>query len=121
MSDRDIAIQFNDAINARDLEALVALMTADHRFIDTEGTVFEGVDRCREIWAGFFSAFPDYRNHFDTVIAKAGQVAIAGRSACSDVRLAGPALWSAIIVDCAVREWRVCEDTPANRAQLGLG
>ena len=29
MSDRDIAIQFNDAINARDLDGLVALMTDD--------------------------------------------------------------------------------------------
>jgi ketosteroid isomerase-like protein len=121
MSDRDIAIQFNDAINARDLDALVALMTDDHRFVDTEGTVFEGIDRCREIWSGFFSAFPDYRNHFDTVEGRHGAIVIAGRSTCSDARLAGPALWSVIIVDGLVREWRVCEDAPARRAELGLG
>jgi len=120
MSDRDIALQFNDAINARDLDSLVALMTDDHRFIDTAGTTFEGAARAREIWAGFFAAFPDYRNHLETVIEKAGTVAIAGRSTCSDPRLAGPALWSAIIVDGVVREWRVHEDTPDNRARLGL-
>ncbi len=120
MSHRDIAIRFNDAINARDIEALVALMTDDHRFVNTEGTVFEGIDRCREIWSGFFAAFPDYRNHFDTVTEKDGTVVIAGRSTCSDARLAGPALWSAIIVDDAVGEWRVHEDTPAGRARLGL-
>jgi ketosteroid isomerase-like protein len=120
MSDRDIAIKFNDAINARDLDALVALMTDDHRFIDTGGTVFEGIDRCREIWTGFFSAFPDYRNHFETVEAREGAIVIAGRSTCSDARLAGPALWSVIVVDGAVREWRVHEDTPERRLDLGL-
>jgi ketosteroid isomerase-like protein len=120
MSDRDIAIKFNDAINARDLDALVALMTDDHRFVDTEGTVFEGIDGCREIWSGFFSAFPDYRNHFETVTDRDGTVVIAGRSTCSDARLAGPALWSVLIAGGAVREWRVHEDTPARRAELGL-
>lgn len=120
MSSRDIAIQFNDAINARDLDALVALMTDDHRFVDTEGTVFEGIDRCRAIWSGFFDAFPDYRNHFETVTEKDGTVVIAGRSTCSDARLAGPALWSVIIVDGAVREWRVHEDTPQRRVKLGM-
>lgn len=120
MSDRDIAIKFNDAINARDLDALVALMTDDHRFVDTEGTAFEGIERCREVWAGFFSAFPDYRNHFETLIERDGTVSIVGRSTCSDARLAGPALWSVIILDGAVREWRVHEDTVARRVELGL-
>jgi ketosteroid isomerase-like protein len=120
MPDRDVAIQFNDAINAGDLDALAALMTDDHRFIDSAGTAFEGIDRCREIWSGFFAAFPDYRNHFETVAEKDGKVVIAGRSSCSDERLAGPALWCAAIADRKVREWRVYDDTPASRAELGI-
>ena len=120
MSHRDIAIRFNDAINARDIEALVALMTDDHRFVDTGGDAFEGIDRCREIWAGFFSAFPDYRNHVETVTEKDGHVVITGRSTCADARLAGPALWSVIITGGLVREWRVHEDTPQRRVKLGL-
>ena len=31
-----VVLRFNEAINAQDLEALSALMTDDHRFVDSE-------------------------------------------------------------------------------------
>jgi hypothetical protein len=39
---------------------------------------------------------------------------------CSDVRLDGPALWTAKARDSKLAEWRVYEDTPANRHMLGI-
>lgn len=120
MQARDIALRFNDAINRRDIESLVALMTDDHRFVDPAGTAFEGVDTGRDIWRQFFDGFPDYRNHFETVAEVDGTVVIAGRSSCSDQRLDGPALWTATIRDGKVSEWRVYEDTPDGRALLGI-
>jgi ketosteroid isomerase-like protein len=63
-----VALLFNDCITARDLDALCALMTDDHTFIDTTGQTTAGREACRAAWRGFFAAFPD---------------------------LAGPALWTA--------------------------
>jgi ketosteroid isomerase-like protein len=120
MQAREVALRFNDAINRRDVESLVALMTDDHRFVDTAGASFEGRDAARDIWRQFFDGFPDYRNHFETVAEKDGAVVIAGRSSCSDQRLEGPALWSATIRDGKVSEWRVYEDTAERRAALGI-
>ena len=51
--------------------------------------------------------------------------AVSGKQACLDAwrgffDLAGPALWTATIRGETVTEWRVHDDTPENRARLGV-
>lgn len=120
MDARDVATRFNQAINDRDLESLAALMTDDFRFVDAAGTAFEGKERGRDIWRQFFDGFPDYRNHFETLAEVDGTVVITGRSTCSDPRLEGRALWTTRIEGGKVREWCVYEDSPEQRAALGM-
>ncbi len=79
-----------------------------------------GKDAATAAWAAFFAAFPDYRNSFGLMRLDGGLVAVAGRSDCSDGRLAGPALWPARLAGEKIAEWRVYEDTPENRGLLGL-
>ena len=115
-----VAERFNDCINRQDLAGLVALMTEDHAFTDAEGNTIVGRDACRAAWEGFFAAFPDYRNVFESVRTDGDATTIAGRSVCSEPALAGPALWSATIRDGLVAGWRVLYDTEENRSALGL-
>ena len=100
---------FNDAITARDLDGLAALMSADHRFVDGAGGTVEGKEACVDAWRGFFAAYPDYRNHFESVVEEqAGVVHATGRSTCSnEPALVGPAHWWASVRDGLVTEWRV--------------
>lgn len=114
-----VMTRFNDAINDQDLEGLVALMTRNHKFVDTSNQSFSGRGTVIEAWRGFFSAFPAYRNHFERVVAM-GDIAVAiGKSVCPEhPALDGPALWRAIVADGKVAEWRVYEDTPQNRERL---
>jgi ketosteroid isomerase-like protein len=107
MSGLDVALRFNDAINARDLSALEPLMTDDHRFIDSAGTTVLGKGACLAAWRGFFASFPDYRNEFAYVEARAGIVTVRGRSRCSAASLDGPARWTILVRDGRVSEWRV--------------
>jgi ketosteroid isomerase-like protein len=118
----ETATRFNDRINARDLSGLVALMTEDHTFVDSEGATVAGRESCRDAWQGFFTSFPDYRNVFVTMTADEVDevVTIVGRSECSVPVLAGPALWRARIRDGLVAEWRVYGDTRPNRTALGV-
>ena len=57
-----VVLEFNEAINRRDIDALAELMTETHRFIDSAGVSVEGKDSCIEAWRGCFDTFPDYRN-----------------------------------------------------------
>jgi hypothetical protein len=95
-------------------------MGAGHAFIDTAGARVSGKAASLFAWEGFFRQFPDYQNVFEQVVAREGQVAIRGHSICSDVRLHGPALWSAMVAGGKVLEWRVYEDSTGNRRRLGL-
>jgi ketosteroid isomerase-like protein len=114
-------IAFNEAINRRDLDSLGELMTDDHAFIDSEDNVLTGKAEVLQAWRGFFNAFPDYRNDWSQVIPAGGTLIALGRSVCStEPALAGPAIWRARTVRDKVAEWRVYDDTPANRGQLGI-
>jgi ketosteroid isomerase-like protein len=118
MDPRALTLKFNEHINNRDLAGLGTLMTDDHTFIDAANNAIRGKSLCLEAWRGFFSSFPDYRNNFESLVAEDNKVVVVGRSSCSDVRLDGPALWVATASSGKLAEWRVYEDTPANRRML---
>ena len=120
MNPRALTVKFNEHINNRDLRGLAALMTPDHTFIDAAGCAIRGKSTCLEAWRGFFTAFPDYRNVFDSFVVDDNTVVVVGHSHCSDPRLDGPALWVAKTSDDKLAEWRVYEDTPTNRRTLGV-
>ena len=115
-----VALRFNECIKRRDLEGLAALMTDDHAFIDAADNKTHGKDRCLQAWRRFFESFPDYRNIVESVTTTGDSAIVVGRSECSDERLRGPALWSARVRAGLLSEWRVQDDTPVNRAHLGL-
>jgi ketosteroid isomerase-like protein len=101
---------FNAAINARDLPALTALMTEDHRFVDPGGQVVDGRASCTAAWRGFFLSFPDYRNVFTRLEAVGeGVVDVTGSSECSEPALSGPARWRAVVRAGRIAEWQVME------------
>lgn len=115
-----VALRFNEKINERDLDGLVALMTDDHTFIDIPGEVHKGKDVMEKGWNEFFTTYPDYRNIFTRVQVDEDFVVMIGYSTCSYDPLDGPALWSAKIREGLVAEWRVYEDSKQNRKKLRI-
>ncbi len=115
-----LVLQFNECINRRDRDGLAALLTGDHTFIDSAGHIIHGSEKVLQAWKGFFGAFPDYRNTFESLASKGDLISITGHSSCSDERLQGPVLWTARVRDGKITEWRVYNDTPENRRLLGI-
>ena len=107
MTATDVAAAFNERINARDVDGLTALMTDDHTFVDDAGAAVTGRDACAEAWSGFFAAFPDYRNVFETMTADGDTVRVTGRSVCAEPALAGPAVWTVTVREGKVSRWQV--------------
>ncbi len=119
-TDAAVVLAFNEAINGRDLDALAALMTETHRFIDSDGVSVDGRDACVEAWRGFFDRFLDYRNVFDEVSeGRDGTVVVRGRSECSFAPLAGPAEWQVVVLDRRVDVWRVSAVDPGGGDPAG--
>ena len=100
-----VALRFNEAINERNLEGLVELMTEDHTFIDNSGDVDTNM---KDGWKQFFATYPDYRNDFTSVTVIDNVVVMLGYSSCSkEPRLNGPSMWTARVRGERVSEWRV--------------
>ena len=116
----EVASRFNSYINDADVDGLTSIMTDDHRFTDSAGSVVSGKVAVAAAWNSFFKAFPGYRNVFVRHTVEGAVVASEGHSVCSEPRLDGPALWRAIVRQGKVAQWRVYEDTIENRRVLGL-
>jgi ketosteroid isomerase-like protein len=120
-SRRRAVLAFNAAINARDVVALDRLMTDDHVLVDTAGHTIAGREEVLGAWRGFFAAYSDYRNVWSDVQPIGGVVIATGHSVCStEPGLEGPAIWAAKTRGERVSEWRIYEDTAANRRRLGI-
>jgi ketosteroid isomerase-like protein len=116
----DIVSKFNDAINSRDPGRMALFMSEDHTFIDTAGCRVIGRKDSILAWEGFFRQFPDYKNNFEHMEIQGHVVITFGHSKCSDERLSGPALWTAMIKNNQIQEWRVYNDTTENRKLIGV-
>jgi len=101
------ALRFNERINQQDLEGLAELMTDDHAFIDSGGSVTKGKDSMIQSWRYFFEKYPDYRNELTHVMVQDNVVVMVGYSRCSYKPLDGSNVWTAKIRGERVSEWRV--------------
>jgi ketosteroid isomerase-like protein len=120
MNPENVIEKFNECINNRHLEGLAELMAEDHVFIDKENNILKGKKLMIQVWSKFFNQFPDYQNHFLELESKEDKVFVIGNSTCKAKKLDGPALWTAIVRNGLVKEWRVYHDSPKNRKKLSL-
>jgi ketosteroid isomerase-like protein len=73
-----LAERFVAAINAHDVDQLLALMTAEHRLVDSLGNVLTGRDQMRRAWQGYFAMVPDYRITVERVFSDGNEVLLCG-------------------------------------------
>ncbi|UCC83310.1 MAG: nuclear transport factor 2 family protein [Gemmatimonadota bacterium] len=124
----DIALEFVDRINRRDVGLLCELMTEDHRFIDSDGTVtVSDRESMRESWRSYYAMVPDYRIDVEETISSGDAVVLLGIASGTytvDGELEPvnhwetPAAWKAVVRDNRVAEWRVWADLEPIRAVM---
>jgi ketosteroid isomerase-like protein len=128
----EVIEQFVATINARDVDRLAALMTPDHRFIDSLGTVINGRDAVREGWKFYFGMVPDYNlevSRFFSAQDGKAEVVFVGVASGSywsngsmqpDSSWSAPAAVRAIVRDSQIVEWQVYADNEPIREQMRL-
>jgi ketosteroid isomerase-like protein len=119
-----VAVAFAGAISRQDVDALVELMTPNHRFIDSLGGVTEGREAMHAGWTGYFRMVPDYAIDIEETYCAGPVVVMLGVARgtyAPDGRLAEenrwqtPAVLRAVIEDGKVAEWRVYADNEPMR------
>jgi ketosteroid isomerase-like protein len=119
-------IGFIDAINRGDVGRLAALMSPDHRLQVLQEPPVTGRDANRGAWHGYVTAFPDYVIYPDRLVHRGDDVLVLGRTTGSHLGLPDDeerqltVIWRATVRDGLLTRWQIIEDTPAQRAFLGL-
>jgi len=104
--------KFVTAINRHDVEALAAIMTDDHIFIDSLGNRVQGATHMQAGWRGYFSMCPDYSIQIDRLISEDDVFLAVGHAGgtIDGIAWRTPAAWRAVILHGMVREWQVFAD-----------
>jgi hypothetical protein len=123
----EVVEKFVDQINAHDVDGLVALMTADHLFIDSLGNKFAR-PAIETGWRQYFATVPDYWVRVDRVVTDEPALILFGTAGGTYVPNGGairpenkwetPAVWRAVIRDGKVSEWRIFADNEPIRARM---
>ncbi|KPL16664.1 MAG: hypothetical protein AMS23_06510 [Bacteroides sp. SM1_62] len=111
---------FNDCINHQDIDGLAALMPENHTFIDRDGSSHGPKSHMVEGWKQFFEMFPLYKNIFNQIKADGDRVFVLGFAYWSEKEPYDPVIWTAIVKDDLIAEWRIYEDSTDNRKQFNL-
>ena len=119
-------IGFIDAINRGDVGRLVELMAPGHRLQVLQEPPVTGRDANRDAWHGYVTAFPDYVIYPDRLVHRGDDVLVLGSTTGSHLGLSDQeerqlkVIWRATVRDGLLTLWQVIEDTPGQRALLGL-
>jgi uncharacterized protein (TIGR02246 family) len=119
-----IVERFVAAVNAHDVEQLVALTTLDHRLVDSLGAVLTGQDQIRAAWRGYFAIVPDYYITIERVFSDAQEVVVCGVAGGTLLTGGNEDAWStpvalrAQIAEGLIAEWRVYADNEPLRERM---
>src|SRR5208282_3022093 len=121
----EVALDFVAKINAHDVDAIVALMSPDHVFIDGLGATFRGAEQMRAGWKFYLGMFPDYAIEVTSQFGRGDSVALFGKARGTfavNGKLARenfwevPAAWRARVENGRVAEWQVyCDNEPVRK------
>jgi len=110
--------RFVAAINRRDLDALAALMTPDHVFVDGGGARMSGREAMKAAWAAYFNIVPDYEVLIEEIYLDGPRAVLLGtaRGSYAGEPWRTPAAWRAVERDGLIAEWRVyCDNEPIRK------
>jgi ketosteroid isomerase-like protein len=119
--------RFVERINARDVEGIVALLTPGHRFVDSLGAVYEGVDTLRAGWTAYLRMVPDYAIEIERLVVDGADVLLVGWARGTYSRDGSlhpadawrtPSAWMARVERGGVAEWRVFADNEPIRQRV---
>ena len=116
MTPTEVAYSFVEAINSSDPDELAKLMSDNHTFIDSDGSVHPGRGEMRRGWKDYFSMVPDYRIQVKDTLSRDDTVALFGVAEGTfeqdgnlkpENHWVVPAAWRVVVEDEKVAVWQL--------------
>ena len=115
----DVVKAFIAAINRRAPSEISRLMTEDHTFVDSAGSIQSGRENMTAGWEEYFRMFPDYKIRVENILQDKALVAAFGsasgtyngkRGLVPENRIEMPAAWKAVVENGKIKLWQVYAD-----------
>lgn len=119
LTDKEIVINYVEAINSVNMDQIEKLMSEDHIFVDSGDSKTQGKENMIQGWVGYFKLFPDYQieiidiTESDSLIGIFGYASGTYKGLKDDINsnyYRTPAAWKVIVQDGKIKYWQVyCE------------
>lgn len=111
-SSREVLQLWLNAINARDVATLTALMASAFVFVDSLGHQVQGAAKMAAGWQAYFAMCPNYWIRVEHVMGDGPTLLLSGEAGgtIDGVAWKIPSAWSAVIRHGRLWEWRVFAD-----------
>ena len=115
MSKVETVKEYISAINEKNVDRLIEMMSEDHLFIDAYGQS-ETKEMMKSGWVGYFLWFPDYHIEVEEIIEGAKSIGIFGYASGSYLEQENkywriPASWRAVVQGDQLEIWQVYADS----------
>lgn len=114
----EIVIRFITAINSHNIDLISKLISDDHKFTDSLGSIYRGKDLMTRGWTNYLKLFPDYKIDIDEIYNDGDKIMFTGKA--SGTYLADKdtkenhweinAAWRALVINDKIKEWQVFGD-----------
>ena len=118
--DKQVVLDFIEAINSHDLDRMEDLMSEDHVFINSHGKQTVGKKNMKVGWKGYFQFFPDYTIEVTDIIEGEDVIGVFGYSWATYMNKRNkqnsnywnlPGAWKARVENGKIKLWQVYIDT----------
>lgn len=123
-------LRFVEQINAHEADGIAALLTEEHRFVDSLGAEVVGRDAMRAGWLAYLRDVPDYRIEVRETFTAGDRVVLLGWARGTlahdgilrpENAWATPAAWRARVDGGLIAEWQVYADNEPMRRVMANG
>jgi ketosteroid isomerase-like protein len=114
----EIVIRFITAINSHNIDLISEMMSDDHKFTDSLGSIYRGKDLMTRGWTNYLKMFPDYKIDIDEIFNDGEKIIFTGKA--SGTYMADKtikenhweinAAWRALVINDKIKEWQVFGD-----------
>jgi ketosteroid isomerase-like protein len=124
----EIALQFVECINSKDIDGIIGMLAPGHLFVDLEGNEYSfDATSGRAAWSGYFKLAPRYLIHVSSAHAVGDTAILRGRTTGSHLGLPREQelrehalIWTAKVRAGKLADWRILHDTPAAPLNPGI-